>query len=141
MCSLWNAMGSLSVDLQILMASGIEKKADLECRVEYYALPMNKIRVWDCVEKQSHCSEGNTDSQISMCSINDEWWRSSTTQRCLKKYVRATYTKITGGIGNNILCILGKQKKRFKCHQHYWAVFLWMWLGYDLPRIGNWATS
>lgn len=38
-------MGSLSVDLQILMASGIEKKADLECRVEYYALPMNKIRV------------------------------------------------------------------------------------------------
>lgn len=38
-------MGSLSVDLQILMASGIEERADLECRVEYYALPMNKIRV------------------------------------------------------------------------------------------------
>lgn len=38
-------MGSLSVDLQMIMASGIEKKAGLECRVEYYALPVNEVRM------------------------------------------------------------------------------------------------
>lgn len=38
-------MGSLSVDLQMIMASGIEKKAGLECRVECNALPVNNVRM------------------------------------------------------------------------------------------------
>ena len=110
MCLLWNAMGSLSVDLQMIMASGIEKKAGLECRVEYYALPVNNVRMWDCGEtKQLFWRKWGFMSPV--CSISDEWLRSSTTERCLTKYIGATYTRITGGFGNNILCILSKKKK------------------------------